>query len=323
VSGEGKAGPSTAFWPPFRAPDILAVMRSRVPVFLDYLRAARRYSPHTVDAYRRDLADFEAFLTRRRGTPPRVESIVEEDVRGYLADLSRRGSSPRTVARRLATLKAFRRYLKRRGVSGVDPGPEARGPKLPRRLPPFLGVEEIAALLDGGGWDEGARGDRDRAILELLYGTGIRLGELVSLRWRDLDERGGLLGVRGKGNKERRVPVGKAALEALARHRAHTPRGGGGDPIFPGRRGALVPRTVQRIVQGHLRRIARRSRLSPHLLRHSFATHLLDRGAELRAVQELLGHASLASTQVYTHVTLERLRAAHAAAHPRGSGNEE
>jgi integrase/recombinase XerC len=298
-------------------------MRSRVPVFLDYLRAARRYSPHTVDAYRRDLADFEGFLTRRRGSPPRVETIGEEDVRAYLVDLSRRGASPRTAARRLATLKAFRRYLKRRGVAGVEAGPDVKGPKLPKRLPPFLGEEEIAGLLDGGGWEGEPRGDRDRAILELLYGTGIRLGELVALRWKDLDERGGVLGVRGTGNKDRRVPVGKAALAALGRHRAGLEGKGPGDPMFPGRRGALAPRTIQRIVQGHLRRIARRSRLSPHLLRHSFATHLLDRGAELRAVQELLGHASLASTQVYTHVTLERLRTAHAQAHPRGAGNEE
>jgi integrase/recombinase XerC len=296
-------------------------MRSRVPVFLDYLRAARQYSTHTVEAYRRDLADFEAFVTRIRGESPRVETLGEEEVRAYLADLRRRDLSPRTVARRLASLKAFRRYLHRRRVSGLELGPDLRAPRPPRRLPAVLPERDLAGLLDGG-WEASPRGTRDRAVLELLYGTGLRLSELVSLRWRDLEAGGEVLSVRGKGGKERRVPVGEKAREALAAHRRLVP-GAPEDPVFPGRRGALSPRTIQRVVQMQLRRIARRSRLSPHLLRHSFATHLLDRGAELRAVQELLGHASLASTQVYTHVTLERLRAAHAQAHPRGADPED
>jgi site-specific recombinase XerD len=281
-------------------------MQTRVPVFLDYLRSARRYSPHTVAAYRRDLADFERFLTARRGEPPRAESVTEEDVRAYLRELTRRGLAARTVARRLATLK---------------------GPRLPKRLPPFLSEQELERLLDGPGWEEEARPARDRAILELFYGTGIRLSELVGLRVRDLDLSAGLIQVRGKGNRERRVPVGEKALEALAAYRAEIVAAeasarGQESPLFPGRKGAISRRTVQRIVTRHLRRIARRARLSPHLLRHTFATHLLDRGADLRAVQELLGHASLGSTQIYTHVTLERLRSVHALAHPRGSGKD-
>ena len=298
-------------------------MQTRVPVFLDHLRNARRYSPRTVEAYRRDLADFEAFLAPRMEGAPRAETIGEEDVRAYLRELTRRGLSARTVARRLATLKSFRRYLKARGVDGVQVGPDLKGPRLPRRLPPFLSEEDLQRLLDGPGWEETRCPERDRAILEMLYGTGIRLGELVGLRVRDLNA-GGILQVRGKGNRERRVPVGEAALAAVAAYRATLPAGPPDAPLFPGRKGALSPRTVQRIVTGHLRRIARRARLSPHLLRHSFATHLLDRGAELRSVQELLGHASLASTQVYTHITMERLRTAHAQAHPRGgAGSKE
>jgi integrase/recombinase XerC len=273
-----------------------------------------------VSAYRRDLADFEAFLVRRRGEPPRVETIAEEDVRAYLASLTRRGLAARTVARRLATLKSFRRYLTSRSVAGLEAGPELRGPRLPRRLPRFLPEEDLARLLDDGHWEEEPAGRRDRAVIEVLYGTGIRLGELTGLRVRDLSEAGGLLSVRGKGNKERRVPMGEKAREALAAYRRELGPRLPTDPLFPGRRGSLSPRTVQRIVTRHLRRVAQRAKLSPHLLRHSFATHLLDRGAELRAVQELLGHASLASTQVYTHVTQERLRAVHAQAHPRGTG---
>lgn len=297
-------------------------METRVPVFLDYLLSARKYSVHTVAAYRRDLADFQEFLTRGNKKPPRAESIGEEDVRRYLADMTRRGLSARTVARRLASLRAFRRYLKRRGVVGVDVGPDLKGPRLPKRLPPHLGQEELTALLDREDWDEEPNGLRDRAILELFYSTGIRLSELTSLKRRDLQSGRGLIQVKGKGNRERRVPVGKAARKALELYLDATD-GGPEDPLFPGRRGALSNRTVQRVVTRHLRRIARRSRLSPHLLRHSFATHLLDGGAELRAVQELLGHASLSSTQVYTHVTMERLRAAHRQAHPRGSTPKE
>lgn len=294
-------------------------MESRVPVFLDYLLSARRYSPHTVAAYRRDLEDFRRFL-ERDGTRARVENIGDEAVRRYLAALTRSGLSARTVARRLATLRAFRRYLEGRGVAGVAVGPEIKGPRLPRRLPAVLDPSVLHRLLDTTDWDALPRGRRDRAVLELFYSTGIRLSELTGLRRRDLDMRAGLVSVRGKGNRERRVPVGRAALDAVKAHLEQAPPGDGGDPLFPGRKGPLSNRTVQRIVTRHLRRIARQSKLSPHLLRHSFATHLLDAGAELRAVQELLGHASLASTQVYTHITTDRLRAAHRQAHPRGGG---
>jgi len=293
-------------------------METRVPVFLDHLRLARGYSPHTVDAYRRDLADFAAWLRERRGAVPRVEEVGEEDVRSYLSALTRRGRSARTAARRLATLKSFRRYLRSRGVTGLDIGPELKGPKLPVRLPPVLGVEELTGLLDGTPW-EGATDLRDRAILELLYGTGMRLAELVGLRVGDVRAADAL--VRGKGSRERRVPLGGKARAALEAHWNARGDASPRSPAVGGRHGAPVSRrTVQRVVTRHLRRIARRAGLSPHLLRHSFATHLLDRGAELRAVQEMLGHASLASTQVYTRVTTERLKAAHAQAHPR-AGN--
>jgi integrase/recombinase XerC len=203
-------------------------------------------------------------------------------------------------------------------VDGLSFGPELKGPRLPRKLPSTLGAAELSDLLDQTPWEDLPQGVRDRALLELLYGTGIRVSELTSLRGKDWESRSGLLSVRGKGNRERRVPAGDAARRALAAYLAIRAPAGPEAPIFPGRGGALSPRTVERVVRRHLRRIAQRARLSPHLLRHSFATHLLDRGAELRAVQELLGHASLASTEVYTHVTLERQTAVHRQAHPRG-----
>lgn len=289
-----------------------------MPVFLDYLRSGRRYSPHTVDAYRRDLDDFRRFLERTRGGSPRVEEIGDEAIRRYLSHLTRAGLAARTVARRLATLRAFKRYLDGRGVEGVVLGPEIKGPRLPQRLPAVLAPSDLHRLLDETDWNALPRGLRDRAILELFYSTGIRLSELTGLRRRDLDRERGLLLVRGKGSRERRVPVGRKALAAVTAYLGGMPGDGGEAPLFPGRAGCLANRTVQRIVARHLRRVARRSKLNPHLLRHSFATHLLDAGAELRAVQELLGHASLASTQVYTHITTDRLRAAHRQAHPRG-----
>jgi integrase/recombinase XerC len=292
-------------------------MKTRVPVFLDHLKLVRRYSPHTVDGYRRDLADFRDFLERRRGAVPRAETVTEDDVRAFLADLTRRGFAARTVARRLAAVKAFGRYLGRRGVHGVDVGPEIRGPKLPRRLPPVVPAADLTRLLDEGPF-EGPRGPRDRAVLELLYGTGLRLSELVGLYVRDWSPAKRLLNVRGKGGRERRIPVGAAAVRAVEAYLDARNRPPSGAPLVAGRAEAPIsPRTVQRLVGRHLARIARRAHLSPHLLRHSFATHLLDRGAELRAVQEMLGHRSLASTQIYTRITMDRLRRAHAQAHPR------
>ena len=295
-------------------------METRVPVFLDHLARVRRYSPHTVAAYRRDLADFCAFLPLKHGSLPRVEAVGEEEVRAYLAHLTREGRSARTVARRMATLRSFRRYLQGRGSDALAVGPELKGPRPGKRLPEFLTEAETRALFDEATWEDTPRGVRDRAVLELLYSTGIRLSELVQLRRRDVALSSGMVSVRGKGNRERRVPLGQAARNALEHHFNSLPPAGPEAPVFPGRDHGLSPRTVQRLVGRHLRRIAGRAGMSPHVLRHTFATHLLDRGAELRAVQELLGHASLSSTQVYTHVTLERLRAAHTQAHPRAAG---
>lgn len=296
---------------------MLPEMKTRVPVFLDHLKHVRGYSHHTVAAYRRDLEHFARFLESRGGVVPRVEEVGEEDVRAYLSHLTRSGFSARTLARRLASIKSFRKYLTSRDVEGVVLGPDLRTPRLPKRLPEVMDVLDMGRLLDDLSW-EGKTALRDRAVIELLYGTGMRLTELVELTWGRLDMASGTAVVRGKGNKERRIPVGGRALSALGEYRdAEGTTGRPADPLFPGRDGPISRRTVQRLVARHLGRVTRGAGLSPHRLRHSFATHLLDRGADLRSVQELLGHASLASTQLYTRVSPERMREAHAAAHPR------
>ncbi len=326
-------------------------MRAAIERFLADLTAGRGFSPRTEDAYRRDLTGWLAFLEARKGKTPEVEELKPGDVSLYLASLTKNGAGARTVARQLAAIRSFARYLRRHGFR-ADWASTLRSPKLPKPVPSFLTEAETEKLfrLDFG---EGADGLRDRAIFELFYATGIRLAELVSLN-RDealsLDRR--QVRVLGKGSRERIVPFGRPAAAALQAYIDATPEGGGavppGDPLGPvadrtglplflGRGGARISRrTVQRLIQRHLARVAARAGLSPHLLRHTMATHLLSRmsrdqaagkrGAanrtgsaaqDIRAVQELLGHVSLSSTQVYTHITVDRLRAAMKAAHPR------
>jgi site-specific recombinase XerD len=318
--------------------------------FLADLLAGRGFSPRTAEAYRRDLESWAAFLAGRAdGRAPKVDELRPADVTLHLAHLTKAGRSARTVARHLAAIRSFARYLRRHGHA-ADWAAAVRGPRLPPPVPSFLTEAEMAALfrLDFG---EGPEGLRDRAVIELLYATGIRLAELVGLnRDESLDLQRRRVRVLGKGNRERIVPFGVPAGAALRDYLAATAElplaDAGGRPLFLGRAGRRVSRrTVQRLVRHHLARVAARAGLSPHLLRHTVATHLLARmsrgeaaglpggagapgerrappeargAADIRAVQELLGHVSLASTQVYTHVTVDRLRAALKAAHPRG-----
>jgi integrase/recombinase XerC len=235
-------------------------------------------------------------------------------------DLYRTGHGAASAARALAAWRSFSRFGTRRGILSVDPARALAFPRRPRRLPRTLPQAELGAALDRITGDDAAA-LRDRALLELAYSSGLRLSELVGLNRGDLDRRAALVRVRGKGRRERIVPVGDAALESLDRHLAATGRPAparGDEPVFVGRAGArLSGRTVQRVVARRLGQIAAGLGVTPHALRHSFATHLLDRGADLRAIQELLGHASLSSTQVYTHVPGARLRKVYEQAHPR------
>jgi len=307
------------------------VLDAAIERFLTYLGKERNFSAHTLDAYRTDLAQFVEFLGRDLGrTSLRPRDIDRASLRHFLAVLSHRGLGRKSIARKLAAIRSFCRYLCRIRVLEVDPTLHVSSPKPEQRLPSFLNEQEAAAAMTSV-FGEEPLGLRNRAMLEVLYGSGIRLSELVGLNVSSLDLYGGIARVLGKGGKDRIVPLGAKAVEAI---RAYLPKrqellagstsGGDGvprrsaDALFLNRLGGrLRGRSVQRIVTRCLSRISEAQGLSPHTLRHSFATHMLDRGADLRAVKELLGHASLSTTQLYTHVSVDRLKQVYAQTHPR------
>jgi integrase/recombinase XerC len=283
--------------------------------FETYLRHEANASPHTVKGYGSDLRQLAAFL-EARGT--RLADVDVHGVRAFLASLA--GETRKTsVARKLAALKHFFRYCARQGGRPDDPAAGLAAPKRERYLPPHLTVDEMFRVLEGA-CAPGPIPARDRAILELLYSTGIRVSELVSLDWPDVDRRGHVVRVLGKGRKERVVPVGATALAALEEYRRCWPPDRLRDrrAVFLNARGTrLTVRSVARIVAHYVGRADTRMRASPHAFRHSFATHLLNAGADLRAIQELLGHASLSTTQRYTHVNFARLAEVYDKAFPR------
>jgi integrase/recombinase XerC len=283
-----------------------------VDAFLDHLRVERRVSPNTLSAYRADLA---ALAEYGRGVQRELPALDSEDLRGFVAAEHRRGLSGKSLQRRLSACRSFYLWLQRRGDCNNNPARGVRAPKAPRKLPQVLDVDEAAQLVSVE--PKGELGRRDRAMLELFYTSGLRLSELCGLRWRDLDFNEGLVRVTGKGSKERIVPVGRHAREALQAWRGESaPQPA--QPVFPGRGGAPIG---ARAVQKRLRLLAQRQglfkRVHPHLLRHSFASHVLESSGDLRGVQELLGHADIATTQIYTHVNFQQLAQVYDAAHPR------
>ncbi len=287
--------------------------------FLEELEA-RNLSHHTVRAYARDLDQFRAFLVETAHTKePQASDVTPRAVRLFVGWLVSARFARRSIQRKLAALRAFARHLVVSGLVQADPTAGLSAPRPEKRLPSFLRLKEVELLFRDPPEPTPA-GLRDRAILELLYSTGIRLSELVGLTTDSIDLRGGVVRVRGKGNKERIVPVGRAATAAIRDYlkRRSDGRTGRGRPLFLNARGGrLSARSVQRIVARRLAQVSEARHLSPHVLRHTFATHLLNAGADLRAVQELLGHASLSSTQIYTHVTTDRLKEVYRKAHPR------
>ena len=285
-----------------------------VSSFLEYLADERGASPHTLRNYGADLDEFTKFLRRERS------SLVTADarlVRAYLAWLHQRRLAKATIARRLASVRSCFRFLARRGVIEQNPARQVRSPRQSRRLPSFLPKDESKELLDRPPEaSEAAR--RDHALLEVLYATGIRVGECCGLDCDDVDRSHRTVRVLGKGDKERVVPVGDTALAALDDYLSLRGRASG--PLFTNHRGGrLTPRSVRRIVRREARRSGLDRRVTPHTLRHTFATHMLGEGADLRLIQELLGHSRLSTTQRYTQVSPEHLMKVYDAAHPRAT----
>ena len=292
--------------------------------YLTWLAVERGRSANTLAAYRRDLAGWVSWLGER-GLG--LDGAGEAEVSDYVAHLRSEGRAPASVARSLVAVRSLHAFCAEEGLLATDPAADVAPPRVPRGLPKPLAEDEVLALLGAVVGDDPVA-IRDRAILEVLYGTGMRISELCGLSLGDLDLDGGLLRVFGKGAKERVVPVGRHAAEALEAWlgpagRPHLvperwARRGDAEAVFLGTRGARLRRQAAwEVVKGHGDRVGLGDRLSPHVLRHSCATHLLDHGADVRVVQELLGHASVATTQVYTQVSTERVRAVYEAAHPR------
>ncbi len=292
------------------------------PLLGDFLISLeqRGLSRHTIAAYGRDVRQFLEFLSEiSHNDEPTTADLKPRLVRRFVSFMTASRFARRSVRRKLASVRAFTRFLTSRRFLSSDPTAGISAPKVTKKLPTFLSEREMSLLFIVPP-EPGIIDLRDRAVLETLYGTGIRLSELLSLKTSDIDHRGATLRVMGKGRKERIVPLGRAAGDALREYlaaREGAPRAPQ-DPVFEGRRGkALSERTVQRLVKRRLADVSEARRMSPHVLRHTFATHMLNAGADLRAVQELLGHASLSSTQIYTHVTTERLKEVYRKAHPR------
>jgi integrase/recombinase XerC len=301
-------------------------MDQNIKAFVAFLKDERGASPETIRAYRSDLKQFVAFASSARPTlRPLVPSAVDAAlIRDYLAWLDRKGEQKASLARKLAALRTFYRYLYRHTAKDTNPAAQVRTPKLPQRLPRVLTKDDANALMELP-CGNSVKARRDRAILETLYSTGARVSELVSLNQEDLDTSRGLVRLRGKGRKERIVPIGDVALEAVEDYRAALPPElqhamSPQSPLFMNLRGGrLTARSVARLVSQYSHRLPG-GRISPHVLRHSFATHLLEEGADLRAIQEMLGHASLRTTQKYTHVALDHLMRVYDQAHPRATG---
>ena len=292
-------------------------MKKAVAAFRRYLDRERNASPHTVKAYGEDVEQFASHLREELGREPRPADVDHLLIRSFLARLHRGGLKKTSSARKLASLRTFFRYLCREGVLSRNPARALLSPRVERRIPSHLNEGEVDHLLDVPG--DGAAASRARAILELLYATGIRCAELVGLDLAEVDLDARMLRVLGKGRKERIVPFGTRAADAL---RAYLPvrsrTGPRTDALFLNARGGrLTDRSVRQILASRVKQVAMASHVSPHTLRHSFATHLLERGADLRAIQELLGHASLSTTQRYTHVTTRHILEIYKKAHPR------
>lgn len=293
--------------------------------FNTHIEIERNLSVHTRRNYLVDLGQFHAFLMEKGATE--VDTVDQALIRAFLAHSYRRGIKKVTVARKVASLRAFFKYLLREGAVRYNPAEMIQSPKTEKYLPAFLSIDEMLALL-GVKFASDVYGARDRAILELFYSSGIRVGELTGLNGEDIDFPQGLMRVRGKGKKERIVPVGEPALDALRSYldrrtdlvKAAMEEKSRGAVFLNRSGGRLTPRSVRRIVNKYVITSGINRRISPHAIRHTFATHLMDAGADLRVIQELLGHESLSTTQKYTSMSVARLMEVYDKSHPRAHG---
>ena len=300
-------------------------MRKTVPLFLRYLATERNASDLTIKAYREDLFGLIEWLEQSTGAVPIPGELSPQTLRGYQAALQEAGYARTTISRKLASLRSFYRFAQRQGVSTHNPAKPLRNPRRQRKLPHVLTSDEVGRLLNAPSKRDPA-GLRDVAILETMYSAGLRVSELVGLCDGDLDFEEQIARVRGKGRKERISPLGSFALKAIREYQTVRERHpkeelkGRGAAVFVNRFGnRLTTRSVGRMLEKYIGESQLAGRTSPHTLRHSFATHLLDRGADIRSVQELLGHKSLVTTQIYTHVSSANLRAVYEKAHPRAT----
>src|SRR5215470_20034697 len=289
--------------------------------FLTHVQVEKGLASNTLSAYKRDLKKFEEFARKQKLA---LETVTRDNLVDFLASLYRQKLDGKTVARHLVTLRNFFRHAQMHELVPDDPTANLESPKIRRSLPGYLRLEDVEKLLEQPN-QKTALGLRDRAMLEVLYSTGLRVSELTSLKVTDLDTKVGCVRCIGKGDKERIVPVGRKALGIVERYlregRAELVRpgkGGSGAYLFVNRRGGRISRVgVWKILSAYGRRAGLRQALTPHMLRHSFATHLLERGADLRSVQLMLGHSDISTTQIYTHVVEERLKQIYKAHHPR------
>jgi integrase/recombinase XerC len=308
----------------------MSSLSAAIDSFLEYLQKEKRFSPHTIEAYRRDLAQFTFFVNNTAAPDSLVEIMEKRMLRAFMYSLGDQKLKPRSIARKVATLKSFSKYCVRRRYIPANPAKLMYAPRLDRPLPAFLTEKQAEALMPPGAALFSSAGAtdpvallhlRNTAIVELFYGSGVRLSELHSLNRNTIDFRAMTMRIVGKGKKERIVPLtGQAA--ALSQEYLRRKKDPSADaPLFTttgGRR--LSRRHIERIVAAELSRVSQQKKRSPHVLRHSFATHLLDGGADIRAIKELLGHASLSTTQIYTHLSKEHLLAVYRQAHPRAHG---
>jgi integrase/recombinase XerC len=285
--------------------------------FLQYIQYIRQYSPHTVQSYKKDLEQFCVFCNYAQDEH---ESVIDHrQIRNWIIELMETGHSARSVNRKISALKTYFRYLMKEGIVTSNPVNKVLSPRSEKKLPAFVKENEMDHLLDDTGFEGGYAGIRNRTIIETFYNTGIRISELINLKVSDIDFSRETIKVLGKRNKERIIPVSRLFSEVLRQYsEARISMGTSGEWFFVTAKGAkMYPRLVYRIVRNYLTLVTTSDKKSPHVLRHTFATHMLNHGADLNAIKELLGHANLSATEVYTHNTFEKLKSVYKQAHPR------